>query len=230
MKKPVFYTEAAFVIGLVLLAFGTALTAYGDFGISMVVAPAYILHLKVSEFLPFFSFGMAEYVLQAIVLLLMIVLLRKFRLVWLLSFVTAVLYGLILDASMLLMALLPDIFALRLVIYILGALVCDVGISLLFRTYLPPEVYELFMKNLARKFGKPVSTVKTVYDCVSMAVAIAMSLLFFGAFRGIGIGSVICALINGALIRAFTRLSDRMFEFNDRFSLRDRFEEREEKV
>jgi uncharacterized membrane protein YczE len=230
LKKPVFYTEAAFVIGLVLLAFGTALTAYGDFGISMVVAPAYILHLKVSEFLPFFSFGMAEYVLQAIVLLLMTVLLRKFRLVWLLSFVTAVLYGLILDASMLLMALLPDLFALRLVIYILGALVCDVGISLLFRTYLPPEVYELFMKNLARKFGKPVSTVKTVYDCVSMAAAIAMSLLFFGAFRGIGIGSVICALINGALIRAFTRLSDRMFEFNDRFSLRDRFEEREEKV
>jgi uncharacterized membrane protein YczE len=230
LKKPVFYTEAAFVIGLVLLAFGTALTAYGDFGISMVVAPAYILHLKVSEFLPFFSFGMAEYVLQAIVLLLMTVLLRKFRLVWLLSFVTAVLYGLILDASMLLMALLPDLFALRLVIYILGALICDAGISLLFRTYLPPEVYELFMKNLARKFGKPVSTVKTVYDCVSMAAAIAMSLLFFGAFRGIGIGSVICALINGALIRAFTRLSDRMFEFNDRFSLRDRFEEREEKV
>lgn len=230
MKKPVFYTEAAFAVGLVLLAFGTALTAYGDFGISMVVAPAYILHLKVSEFLPFFSFGMAEYVLQAAVLLLMTLLLRKFRVVWLLSFVTAVLYGLILDASMLLMTLLPDIFALRLAIYILGALICDVGISLLFRTYLPPEVYELFIKNLAKKFEKPIPTIKTVYDCVSMAIAIAMSLLFFGAFRGIGIGSVICALVNGVLIRAFTKVFDRIFEFSDRFSLRERFEEREETV
>ena len=38
MKKPVFYTEAAYFIGLFLLALGTALTAYGGFGISMVVA------------------------------------------------------------------------------------------------------------------------------------------------------------------------------------------------
>lgn len=230
MKKPVFYAEAAFGVGLLLLAFGTALTAYGDFGISMVVAPAYILHLKVSEFLPFFSFGMAEYVLQAAVLLFMAALLRKFRVVWLLSFVTAVLYGLILDASMLLMALLPDIFTLRLVIYVLGALICDVGISLLFRTYLPPEVYELFMKEIARKLGKPIPTIKTVYDCTSMAVAIAMSLLFFGTLRGIGIGSVICALVNGALIRAFTKMFDRIFEFSDRFPLRKRFEESEETV
>ena len=43
MKKPVFYTELAYILGLVLLALGTALTVYGNFGVSMVVAPAYIL-------------------------------------------------------------------------------------------------------------------------------------------------------------------------------------------
>ena len=57
MKKTVFYTELAFFIGLALLAFGTSLTAYGDVGISMEVAPAYVLHLYVSQFLPWFSFG-----------------------------------------------------------------------------------------------------------------------------------------------------------------------------
>ena len=72
MKKPVFYTELAYPIALLLLALGTALTAYGGFGISMVVAPAYILHLRVSELLPFFSFGVAEYTLQAVILLLLI--------------------------------------------------------------------------------------------------------------------------------------------------------------
>ena len=64
MKKRLFYTEAAYAVGTLLLALGTALTAYGGFGISMVVAPAYLLHLKLVQLLPFFSFGVAEYALR----------------------------------------------------------------------------------------------------------------------------------------------------------------------
>jgi hypothetical protein len=91
MKKTVFYTEAAYFIGLFLLALGTALTAYGGFGISMVVAPAYILHLFLSQFFPFFGFGVAEYVMQAVILLLLTLLLRKAKLSYLLSFAAAIL-------------------------------------------------------------------------------------------------------------------------------------------
>ena len=43
MKKT-FYCEAAYAIGLACLALSTALMATADFGLSMVVAPAYILH------------------------------------------------------------------------------------------------------------------------------------------------------------------------------------------
>lgn len=64
-KKTVMYTETAYVLGVVILALGTAFMALANFGVSMVVAPAYILYLKISEFLPFFTFGMAEYMLQA---------------------------------------------------------------------------------------------------------------------------------------------------------------------
>ena len=227
MKKFVLYSEIAFVLGLFLMAFGTALTTYGDFGISVVVAPAYILYLKVSESLPYFSFGMAECVLQVTVLVLLVLVLRKFNAIWFLSFLTAVVYALLLDGSMRVVALLPpNALTLRLVTYILGVLICDVGISLLFRTYVPPEVYELFMKEIAWKLGKPVSAMKTVYDCTSMLVAVVMSLLFFGTFRGIGIGSVVCALVNGGLIRMITQRLETVLEFRDRFSLRPRFEER----
>ena len=90
MKKPTFHTEIAFLLALALLAFGTALTAYGGLGLSMVVAPAYILHLKISEIFPAFTFGAAGYTLQAVVLLVMMLLLRKAKLIYLLSFLTAV--------------------------------------------------------------------------------------------------------------------------------------------
>ena len=58
--KRILYCELAYFLGIIVLAFGTALMEKADFGISMVVAPAYLIHLKVSEYVPFFSFGMSE--------------------------------------------------------------------------------------------------------------------------------------------------------------------------
>lgn len=97
MKKKVFYTELSYLLGLVLMAFAAASTAKADFGMSMVVAPAYILHLKLSETLPWFTFGVAEYCFQGVLVVLTVLVMRKFKWSYLFSFVTAVLYGLLLD-------------------------------------------------------------------------------------------------------------------------------------
>ena len=59
-RKHIFYCEIAFVIGIITLAFGAALMEKADFGMSMVVVPAYLIHLKASQFLPFYTFGMSE--------------------------------------------------------------------------------------------------------------------------------------------------------------------------
>ena len=46
MKKRIFYTELAYFLGLLILAVGTAFMERANFGVSMVVAPAYLLHLN----------------------------------------------------------------------------------------------------------------------------------------------------------------------------------------
>lgn len=227
VKKRVFYTELAYGVGLLILALGTALLVYGGFGTNIVVAPAYILHLKLSEFWPFFSFGMAEYVLQAAILAVLLIVFRSRKWTWLLSFVTTVLYGLILDGGSLLTTLLPQILALRIVLYILGICMCTMGIALLFRTYFTLAAYELLVQVLCRRFGWKLHIVKTVYDCCSCLVAVGLSFLLFGRLEGVGIGSVVCALSYGTLIRLNTKLLERTWEFRDRFPLRRYFEESE---
>lgn len=228
MKKPVFYTETAYFLALLLLALGTALTAYGGLGMSMVVAPAYILHLKLSQHLPFFTFGVAGYTMQAAILVVMMLFLRKTKLTYLLSFVAAILYSFALDGAMALVALLPENMFLQISLYAAGAVLCCAGLSLLFAAYLPPEVYELCVKELAAKLGKPIHIVKTVYDCCSLVLAVGLSLAFFGTVRGIGIGTAICAFVYGIVIRLFQTLYRRQFRFADKFSLRRYFEESEE--
>ena len=98
--KRTFYTEAAYAIGIISLAFGTALMEKADFGMSMVVAPAYLIYLKVSEFLDWFSFGMAEYCFQAFLIVVLVIVLRRFKRKYLFSFITAFIYGNVLDVMM----------------------------------------------------------------------------------------------------------------------------------
>ncbi len=229
MKKPVFYTELCYVLGIITVALGTALTAWGDFGISMVVAPAYVLHLKMSQLIPWFSFGVAEYVLQGFVLLLMVCLLRRIKFAYFLSFLTAVFYGLVLDGGSALLALLPAPgMGARLIAYIGGDLAICAGVALVFHTYIPPEAYEMFVMELSRKLHIRLHTCKTLYDCVSLAVAVAMSFLLLGSLQGIGVGTVVCAFLNGSLIGLFSKLFERIWKFEDKFDLRGKLEESEE--
>ncbi len=226
MKKT-FYSEMAYFIGIILLALGTAMMEQADFGMSMVVAPAYLLHLKLSETFAFFSFGMAEYVLQGLLLIIMSIVLGRFKKAYLFSFITAVFYGLVLDAMLGLMGYIPGYgMALRVVFYIMGMIVCAVGIAMLFHTYIPLEAYEMFVKEVSAKLGMDINRFKTVYDCTSCAVAVIMSFAFFGFghFEGVKLGTVICALVNGWMIGQCSKLLESIYEFKDRANFGDFFQ------
>lgn len=85
MKKTL-HSETAYLLGILALTFGTALMEKADFGVSMVVAPAYLVYLKVSEILPAFTFGMAEYSLQALLIIVLSLIMKGFRKKYLFSF------------------------------------------------------------------------------------------------------------------------------------------------
>lgn len=219
MRKT-FYTEAAYALGIAILALGTALMSIGDFGMSVAVAPAYVLYLKMSEIWPSFSFGMAEYLLQGVLLAALSLTLRKFRIKYLLSFGTALLYGVLLDGFVLMTGWIPaDSFSVRLICYVAGELACVAGIALLIHTHYPPAVYELIIKELSARYGWSIGRVKTVYDCVSCLAAVSLSLAFFGMLQGVGVGTVVCALINGWLISRFSGFLDKRFRFADRLAI-----------
>lgn len=221
-KKRIFYTELSYVLGLVIMAFAAAFTEKADFGMSMVVAPAYIIHLKVSELLPWFTFGVAEYFFQGVLLLITVIVMRKFKLSYLLSFVTALIYGTLLDLAMMIIAPLPDeAFAIRIVWYIIGTVMCSFAVSLFFHTYLAPEAYELIVKELSGKYSIGINKVKTTYDCISVVLGIVLSFAFFGfgVFKGVKLGTIICAVINGFLIGRFSALMEKHFDFRNKLKI-----------
>ena len=208
--RPVFSNELAYAVGMVAVAFGVAFMEKANFGVSMVVAPADLLHL-----------------MQAVLLLVMVVVLRKFRLSYLFSFVTAVIYGFTLDFCMWVVKNLDaQPVWTRLAMFVGGMVLCAIGISFFFHSYISPEVYELFVKEVSGHIGMDINRFKTIYDCSSCIISIAMSFAFFGLwhFEGVKLGTVFCALVNGSMIGAVSKFLENNFEFKDCLKLRKYFE------
>lgn len=217
MRQIRFPSELCYGLSILLLSFAVAMVAAAGFGVSMVVAPAYILSLKV----PFLTFGQSEYVIQAILFAVFCLLMRRVRLVYFSSFLTCLIYGAVLDLWRLAIPLLnpavtePGSMAmpLRIVLFVCGMLLTAFSVALFYRTYLYPQVYDFFVKGVAARFSLDRTKLKIACDVASLLVAVVMTLLFFRRFNGIGVGTLVMTALNGVLIGAFGKLIDRLFVF-----------------
>ncbi len=209
------FAEGSYIIAILIMASGAAIMAKADLGVSIVVAPAYILYLKFD----FLTYGRAEYLVQFILLIIFCITIKRFHWSYLLSFVTAIIYGSILDGFMSLFSRYNINNLMEQIIYfIIGLLLTSAGVALFFRTYCPPEVYELFVKGISKKFGISTTKFKIIYDVTSCILSIVLSLILLGALEGIGPGTIVCAFFNGLLIGLFGKIYDRYIDFSPRYS------------
>lgn len=222
MKNKIPHTaEAAWLLGIIMCSLGVCFSVKSDFGVSMVIAPAYIAYLKLSEIIPWFTLGMAEYSMQGILIVLLSIVVGRFKLKYLLCFLTAVLHGVFVDVwSVILEPLVCETIFQRCIFCAAGAIVTGAAIALMLRTYLPQEVYELAVKEISEKFSASVNKVKWIYDISSLVFAILLMLLLFNkfSFDMIGIGTLILTVVNTPIITLFGKLLDKFFDFTPAFS------------
>ena len=221
MKKKNFYSELAYVAGMLLLPLGIVFMEKANLGLSTVAAPAYLLFRKISPVFSFYTFGTSEFCLQVIVLIIMVCILRKFRLSFLFSFITTFLFSRVLDLYMIIFPFpAPDTIFLRIVFFAIGDLLSLIGVCFFFRTYISPEVYDIFVRDLAAHFNVSISRFKTGFDCVFAAFGIILSFSFYGLwqFEGVKIGTLFCAVFNGTIIGWIGAILDRRFDFPARWA------------
>lgn len=211
------FAEAAWVLGIILCALGICLSTKSGFGVSTTAAPTYILYLKLSQLSPAITYGITEYSVQGILILLLWILFRRFKWKYLLSFGTAILYGLAIDGWYRILG--NGIYALlwqRILSCVLGIVITALSIALFLRTYLPQEAYELLVKEIAEHRSLNMTQVKWIYDLCSLLFSIVLMLLLFHrfSFQMIGINTLIVAVVNAPLIGAWGKLLDRVFTFD----------------
>lgn len=220
MKKLSKTNELMWLLGIIFVAFGVAICSKANLGVSMIAAPAFIIYEAIAPLWSGFSVGMTEYLIQGVILVVLCIVVRKFRWTYLLAFLVALIYGYTLDFFIwVLKDVSFDAVWLRWIMLIVGDILVAFGVACYFRTYLPLQVYELFVAEVSKRFSFSITKVKMVFDYSLLAISLVLSLTLFGdvktfdwstigysSFHNIGLGTIVTTLINSpiiALMRAF---------------------------
>lgn len=221
-------SELLWLFGIIFVALGVAICNKANLGVSMIAAPAFVIYEAVSPVFGGFSVGMTEYIIQGLMLIVMCLIVRKFNWRYLLAFAVAVLYGYVLDFFLWLVGgLTVDVIWLRWVMLIVGDLITGFGVACFFRTYMPLEVYELFVAEVASAFKISISKVKSAFDITLLVISVVLAFLLFGdfdvktigynSFHNIGLGTLVTTIINAPIISFMGKIIDKVFEATPRF-------------
>ena len=232
MKKIRKASELLWIFGLIFVALGVSICSKANLGVSMIAAPAFVVFEAIAPLVPNLSVGVTEYIIQGLMLVVLCVIVGRFNWRYLLAFGVAVLYGYILNFFLWLMqGFDPNAVWQRWVMLLVGDAVTALGVACFFRTYMPLQVYELFVAEVTERFKLNIHRTKWVFDITLLVISVVLALTLFGdaatfdwrnigstAFHSIGLGTLVTTAINSPLISWMGKLVDRFFEPDARFA------------
>jgi len=198
MKKLKIPSELVYVLAILFLALSVALLEKAYIGVPLEVSPAHALYFSAKKFFPFFTLGMAEIIMQSIVILVMICIMKKTSYSHLWSLVTAILYAAVLDGILyLLHDFHPHDLPTRVALFLASCTLMPIGVELMFRTHVAHESDELFVLEISEHCNYHPHAVKAVFYISCGIVAAALELIVFRHwdFQALGVGTLVFLII-----------------------------------
>ena len=195
MKKKTINSELVYLFAIIILSFSIDLMTIANMGLSAINGPAYILSKKID----LLTYGQAEYIVEGIVFIIFCVLMKKFKITYLSSFITGILYATMADVWKIIFPFFQNqyeiCFQLRIIYFLIGFILSAIAIALFYKSYLYPQIYDFFVQEMSKKYH----------------LSFIMSFMLFHGIVGIGIGTMLVALFNGILIDFFKNFFDKHF-------------------
>jgi len=187
----------SFILGIVLLAFGVMLAVKANFGITVSTSLPYVFSLRFEHM----TLGTFNYIIQGIVFIIMVLMMRSLQWQHVLCFVTNIIFGYTIDfIGFIMRSLVFETLVSRAIGFGLSIIVIGFALAFFIRSGMPMLPFDMFVRELAKRINKRIGLVKTFFDLTLATMSLTMSLIFFGALRGIHIGTLVSALTIGTAI------------------------------
>lgn len=208
--------ELSWIVGNILCAIGNCLLSKSAFGLSAIIAPAFIMNRHIG----FLSVGVCEYIIQGVLLTLCCILIGKFKVKFIATICNILFYGACFDIiNYLLMPIQANTVVARIAVAAIGTVITSFAVALMLRTYIPPAAYEIFVREVAEAKGININKMKLWFDASMLLItAILMFTLLKGFFVDIiGPMTVVSAFLNSVLIGFFGKILDKHCDFSPAF-------------
>lgn len=147
MKKRRINSEILYLIAILVLSFSIDLLTIANMGLSAINGPAYILSEKVYSL----TYGQAEYIVEGIIFIIFCILMKKFKMAYLSSFITGVLYATMADIWKIIIPFFQTqneiCFQLRIVYFFIGFILSAMAVAMFYKSYLYPQIYGFLFKK-----------------------------------------------------------------------------------
>lgn len=237
MKKIPRTSELLWLFGIIFVALGVAICSKANLGVSMIAAPTFVVQEAVVRLWSGFSVGVVEYLVQGLVLVILCLCVRRFNWRYLLAFLVAVIYGYTMNFFLWILGGVSfDAVWLRWAMLIVGDIITAFGVACFFHTYMPLQVFELFVAEMTDRYRLELHRVKTVFDICLLVISVSLALMLFGdvaefdwrtiyynSFHSLGLGTLVTTLINAPLINLMSRIISRVFDDSARFLKLEKF-------
>lgn len=204
-----FPCELALIAGLVCTSIAVCLLLKSGLGVSVISSVALSLYYSA----PALSFGTWNIIFQIGVLLLLIAILKKIKISYFVSLGVGIVFGILLDIMKPIIFSLPDDTWLIPVYVTASMLIISLGITFFMKCQLPLMPCDIFVRNIVIEKHLPLGRIKTIFDISCLIFSIAVSLIFAGAIRDIGIGTIISAVFTGTLVTLVSKRVSNVFDF-----------------
>jgi len=188
---------AVYCLGLLLLAFGVAVSVNSNLGVSPVNSLPYV----VSRILQVPMGSCVTAIFCFYILLQLLIQRREFHPVNLLQILFSTLFGYFVDFAKALVGdwAIPTYLG-QLAMLAISIVLIALGVLLYMDAQLVPMPMEGLSSCVAKKLGKPFPTMKTVIDCLVVAIGLVLCLVFLGKLDGIREGTILTAAVTGKLV------------------------------
>ncbi|MDO6994195.1 DUF6198 family protein [Brachyspira innocens] len=201
--------ELALIIVVIINSFGVVLMLYSGSGISAISSVPYAF----SEVITNISLGTFTYIFQGILVLVLMILRKKFVGEYLFSFVVGFCFGKFIDIHEMWISHLPLNVTYRIIYFVISYFLLCFGIALSNRCKLPIIPTDLFPRELSNIISVPYSKVKIIFDVTCLLTTAIITFVFLGHIKGLGIGTVLAAFTMGKVIGIMGQYIDKRVEF-----------------
>lgn len=201
--KKILKNYALLIFGLFIMSFGVALSVKSELGTTPISCIPNVLKYAIP-----LSLGTITIIFNVLLIVIQVIILKnEFQRKQWMQLVVTIIFGYFIDFALyVLTPLEPTDYISQWILCIISCFIIALGVYIEVKSnaiVLPGEGVSLAVRHVSHiEFGK----IKTAFDSSNFIIGGLLSLLLYGGFRGIGLGTIFAGIVVGYIVRFYRKI------------------------